>query len=173
MDISMNTIKDVLIELYKPILEKYFNQLVEYWLMFGMKELANILKTKKATFEDIVMSEYYGLTVLDLWLLSGKFDVNIILFASTKFIENNNVLLPLNNNIKGYFYIIQLPIKYAQNTRIKVLESSKGSISIQKQEVLPLFNETLESLPMSDPIEFIKNYKRPVRIRGKKLLEIE
>jgi hypothetical protein len=145
---TMNEIRDELINIYKPLLAKYVGQLVDYWKQYGMKDLADILINKKATLEDIISSEHYGLTTLDIWLLSEKFDLPVILFSATKFSENNQSILRVNPNIKLKFYLIQPHMRYSNNTRVKLIENNKkdnNTLKVALDELEKKLKETVDT----------------------------
>jgi len=170
---TMNEIRDELINIYKPLLAKYVGQLVDYWKQYGMKDLADILINKKATLEDIISSEHYGLTTLDIWLLSEKFDLPVILFSATKFSENNQPILRVNPNIKLKFYLIQPHMRYSNNTRVKLIENNKDNILIEQHDITPEFVELLSKSQYTSGMEYLKTYKRPVIVRNKRPLQIK
>jgi len=170
---NINDIRDELINIYKPLLDKYVGQLGDYWKQYGMKELAGILINKKATLEDIISSDHYGLTILDFWLLSEKYDLPIILFSATKFLENDQSILRINSNIKLKFYLIQPHMHYSNNTRIKLIENNKDNILIEQHDTLPEFMELLSSSHYTSGIEYLKSYKRPVIVRNKRKLQLK
>ena len=173
VDITINDIRNALSELYTPLLEKYAQNIADYWTQYGMKELAIIFIKKQASIEDIIASDYYGLTILDMWLLSEKYNVPLILYSATKFSENNSSLLQLRSNISTSFYIIQPAMRYSKNTRIKLIESSKGKLLLEKQDLLPEFNKLIAQSPYMSAESYLQNYKKPIRIRAKKKLIIE
>ena len=60
------------------------------------------VKHNQLTFENMVMSEGYYITNLDLWLLSLAYNVPIILISSTKLLENKKIFYQ--------HFMIQIPI---------------------------------------------------------------
>ena len=173
IDITINDIRNSLSELYQPLLANYSQNLVDYWTQYGMKELAIILQKKQATIEDLIVSDYYGLTIIDFWLLSEKYNVPLIMYSATKFSENDSSLLQLRSNITTSFYIIQPVMRYSKNTRIKLIESSKGKLLLEKQDLLPEFNKLITQSPYMTAESYLQNYKKHIRIRAKKKLIIE
>jgi len=57
------------------------------------------------TIDNIIMSNKYYITNFDIWLLSKHFNIPIIMYSSTKLVENNKDVMLINksNNNKYFF----------------------------------------------------------------------
>jgi hypothetical protein len=145
IDRSVKQVREELIEMYQPLLEKFLLQISQLWKIYGLKELSTILYEKKATLDTIITSEYYSLTNLDLWLFSQKYKLPILLYSPTKLVENGKEFLFLYKDQTLTFYLIQTSQSLSnKNTRIKIIENNKEEIKLQEQQVLPLLQEKIK-----------------------------
>jgi hypothetical protein len=87
--ISVNNVKTALIKIYKD--SPYENKIITILgQQDGKKNMMIRVKEKKTSIENLIMSEEYYLTNLDLWAISDFWKLPILLF-STKEIKNLNL----------------------------------------------------------------------------------
>ena len=88
-DMPINKIKEKLFEEYKKYFSKYSEQnIYKILINQGKKNMIANVAHGKTTFEDMIMSEDYYVTNLDLWILSLAFKIPIIFISATKLLEN-------------------------------------------------------------------------------------
>jgi hypothetical protein len=90
-------------------MDKHKNKIIELLSIQGKNEMMKRVKTSRITLEQLIMSEEYFLTNLDLWALASFFELPIILF-STKPLQNlllnvNWVILGGNRETDKYFCV--------------------------------------------------------------------
>ena len=111
MDILVNDIKLVLIEEYK----KYSLSQIKIDLILEEQGKSGLLKLSlrnSNTLEDLIMSDHYYLTNLDLWILAEYYQLPIIILSSTKLTENKRPILIMNDmNINSFYFIRQPSIQ--------------------------------------------------------------
>ena len=111
MDILVNDIKLVLIEEYK----KYSLSQIKIDLILEEQGKSGVLKLSlrnSNTLEDLIMSDHYYLTNLDLWILAEYYQLPIIILSSTKLTENKRPILIMNDmNINSFYFIRQPSIQ--------------------------------------------------------------
>jgi hypothetical protein len=85
-DFSVYHVKETLRNIYSEYLsnEILFQKIITILRKQGKKEFMEMVKTKRSTFEEIIISEGYYLTNLDLWMLADKLKLPIVLFSSNK-----------------------------------------------------------------------------------------
>ena len=113
-------IKKILWSKYKEYMENYSLKIENILTNQGKSDLIRKIKTKVVSLEDIIMSESYYMTNLDLWLLAIALKLPIFLFSTNEF--NNMVtginwllLSKENFNISGNYYFIRSPGSYGKN----------------------------------------------------------
>ena len=106
------TIKNTLIEAYKPYLINNKNSIYDILIKQGKEILINAVKLHNITFENMIMNEGYTLTNLDLWILATHLKLPIILFEPNKFTDFGTELgkldwLILNGNpeIDAFYWV--------------------------------------------------------------------
>jgi hypothetical protein len=106
------TIKNTLIEAYKPYLINNKNSIYDILIKQGKQILINAVKLHNITFENMIMNEGYTLTNLDLWILATHLKLPIILFEPNKFTDFGTELgkldwLILNGNpeIDAFYWV--------------------------------------------------------------------
>jgi hypothetical protein len=113
--ITIENLKVSLWNAYSNYFEKYSQKILIILKKQGKgKILENVIKNR-TSFEDLLFSDSYYLTDLDIWMISDKFNLPIVLFSSTKLgglIDTIDWLL-LGSELSQPFYFIRSP----QNTR--------------------------------------------------------
>lgn len=113
-------IKKVLYEEYSKLMVDVPTSKKIYSLLnaYGMKEYSNNINSKQITFEQLLFSEHYFMTTLDIWILATAFKLPIILLSVTSLVENGGASLvlytePLRMNekdqIENTYYFIKTP----------------------------------------------------------------
>jgi len=107
--VSISNLKTALIRKYREF-PQHTNIILAILAKQGSKKkLIDKVVTSRISFEDLIISEEYYLTNLDLWALSSLFKLPVLLF-STKNLENlllnvNWVILGGNRNSNSYYCI--------------------------------------------------------------------
>lgn len=113
---SVDYVKDVLLKTYSTYLVKpgYKEKIMS---ILGMQGKAKLFKGN-ATFEQVVKSDSYYITDLDIWMLANALDLRIVLFSSTSikslFYEKIDWLIMGGNVNKDTYYFIRSPIKITE-----------------------------------------------------------
>lgn len=112
-EISIVSIKTKLIQLYKKYVESHKSKIYDI-LRKQNGKLSMITKVihNKLTIEDLIMSEEYYLTTLDIWMLASNLKLPIMLFSQSP-LENLNLkvdwMLFGGNPLKDRFFFIRSP----------------------------------------------------------------
>ena len=114
--ITVENLKVTLWNAYSTYYDKYSSKILTILKKQGkVKILENVIKNK-VSFEDVLFSDSYFLTDLDIWMLADKLKLPIILFSSTKLgnlVDSIDWLL-LGGDLSKSFYFIRSP----QNMKI-------------------------------------------------------
>lgn len=75
----------------------------------GKKLMMNLVKTKRNTLEEVIMSDGYYLTNLDLWVLAQELNLPIVLFSSNKLkhLLDNQTWIVLGGKSTDHYYFIR------------------------------------------------------------------
>ena len=173
-DIPIEDLKNKLLEEYKKYFEKHGEQNI-YDILFnqGKHNMIRQVKHNQLTFENMVMSEGYYITNLDLWLLSLAYNVPIILISSTKLLENKKNLLPTFYDPNSNYIIVRSPgIRPGNIPKYRVIVNHSDSIVINSLTLPKSFQQMISAsrgLTRKGVTidKFITEYK-PVRYISKK-----
>jgi len=107
--ISVQTIKGVLWHKYSMHMEKNKNKILDVLSLQGKSVMIKRVKTSRITLEDLISSEEYFLTNLDLWALADFFKLPILLFSQKPLINLgltvNWVIMGGNRDTDKYYCI--------------------------------------------------------------------
>ena len=119
-NVPIETIRKILWNSYADIYEKYKTKIIKILSKQGKKSIMNRLSTNQIQFQDLIMSEEYYITNLDLWAISSKYNLPILLFSSKnlKNLSINSDWLILGGNPSETYYIIRSPFEVSSNDSI-------------------------------------------------------
>lgn len=115
---SINKLKNILIETYNEIInDNNINIIYDILDNEGKTNMINKIKLGTVSLDIIILSEEYYMTNFDLWILSNKLELPILLISPIKIQYNSEIIFKLNKldfeNI-DIFYIVKI-----QKTKIK------------------------------------------------------
>ena len=145
-NILIEDIKIKLLEEYKKYFEKYGEQNI-YDILFNQGKINMIRQVRhnQLSFEDMIMSEGYYITNLDLWILSLEYNIPIILISSTKLLENKKNLLPTFYDPNSNYIIIRSPgIRPGNIPKYRVIVNHSDSILINSQTLPKSFQQMIQ-----------------------------
>ena len=106
-DVDINDLKTVLNNEYSKISPSHI--LYPIFTEQGKGDLFKLSLQNSHNLEDIIISDHYYLTNLDLWILSEYYKLPVMIVATTKLKENNQLILILNDVDGETFYVIKQP----------------------------------------------------------------
>jgi hypothetical protein len=108
-NVPIETIRKILWNSYADIYKKYKTKIIKILSKQGKAFMMNRLSTNQIQFQDLIMSEEYFITNLDLWAISSKYNLPILLFSSKnlKNLSINSDWLLLGGNPSENYYIIR------------------------------------------------------------------
>lgn len=129
-------LKQDLIEEYEKY-KDYLYEIVDILVKQG-KSFANQVIVGQITMQDMIMSDNYFATNLDIWILANKYNIPLVFVSGTSLIENNDFLLVANSDGSDKYYFIKSP-------GVGVLKVPKYRLFVNKIAKIPLSNFNLES----------------------------
>ena len=112
-EITVNDLKTMLIRLYSEYVEKHKSKIYDILRkQNGKSAIIHKVIKNKLTMEDLIMSEDYYLTTLDMWMLASDLKLPIMLFSQSP-LENLNLkvdwIILGGNPLKDRFFFIRSP----------------------------------------------------------------
>ena len=161
--LNINDLKEILIEEYLILSEEYENNILQILSSQGKKKMIQQVSKGQSTLGNIIMSNDYYATNLDIWVLAFKFNIPLIFISATKLIENNKSLFVANSNDRRNFYFIKSPGIRVDNIpkyKLIVLENGTSLISIDLLS-LELQKEINDTIRKNALIEYISTFTPP------------
>ena len=101
--------KDVLLEEYNKYLPRFEKQIIDNLIMEGKTNLGKLTKSRKISFQDLIYTNDYFITNLDLWLLLDKYKIPSIFISSKPLIQTNrmfNELVTYGSSADNFVFIL-------------------------------------------------------------------
>jgi transcriptional regulator with XRE-family HTH domain len=119
-------IKDILVSEYgkmsrTPTFDKKITRILNG---YGMKRYAELITAGRATLSQIIQSQNYFLTNVDIWILALYFKVPIAFISQSLLIENGRNVMVLygNESLESYFFIHQFGVAQDVISRYGLIE---------------------------------------------------
>jgi hypothetical protein len=137
-DLTKNVMKEVLLNEYMKLYDKYEGKLLQILSAQGKKLLAGQISKKQISLADMIMSEEYYATDLDIWLLAIYYHIPLVFLSETALMENNKKFMVANavdENQAYYFLKVsailpQLPPVYTIFREKEQMQIAVGSIRL-------------------------------------------
>ena len=170
-DITIGNLKETLSIKYIEIANTNLNELVGLFTASGKRKLATLLKNKKVPIEDIIQSDDYYITNLDLILLAQHYKIPLVLFSSTMIIENKKpVMVVYSEAVDSYYYIKSPGVTLDTPNKYKLIIAPKA-VRIPTTEISGDLQKTVRSSERKADLSTILEsfaIKKPVKT-GKRL----
>ena len=134
IDVTISQVKEFLRNAYLKLLPEFQGKILSVLKKQNKSEMVDFVIRKRHTFEEMILSEGYYLTNLDIWVLANEKNIPIILFTSYKLKNlvdsvnwlrlggepNDNYYFlraytePLPSNKFTDYHLITPPMKYSQ-----------------------------------------------------------
>ena len=110
---SKYDLKEILVEEYSQYYTEYKFEIIQALKLQGKNKIVKQLISKTSTLANLIMSDDYYATNLDLWLLAKHYDLPLIFFSGTELVENGEKFLIAHTNNNGEYkekyYFIRSP----------------------------------------------------------------
>lgn len=129
-------LKEDLIDEYEKY-KDYLYEIIDILVKQG-KTFANQVIVGQLNIQDMIMSDNYYATNLDIWILANKYNVPLVFVSGTTLMENNQFLLVANNDRSDNYYFIK-------PSGIGALKIPKYRLFVNKVAKIPVSNFTSEN----------------------------
>lgn len=145
---------------------------------YGMKKYADIVNEGRATLPQIIQSENYFLTNIDIWIIALYFKIPIVFISQSLLSENgmNMMVLYDNDTTESYFFVHPFTITQGVPSRYGLIEikvavaaandmsSSDGHVSLLKLPLTAVSPELREKLQNNQDarvslVDYIRAFK--------------
>lgn len=151
-DMTVSRLKDILVTEYAKLasngLEKKLTMLLNG---YGMKQYADVINEGRATLSQIIQSENYFLTNIDLWILAVYFKIPMVFVSQTLLSENgkNYMVLYGDEMTESYFFIHPFQVIQDVPSRFGLIEikldAMTSILKIPLQYVSPDLQESIRT----------------------------
>ena len=169
--VTKNELKSVLNKKYVELSNKYGEDKILTILFHqGKNNLIRLVRSNNLTLENLIVSDDYYLTTLDMWVLSLHYKIDLIFISSTKLMEVNSNILLTNNKFNSNVSIVHIP--GIKNNAVPVYSLIRSEGNNYKIFINPSMKELEDHIKKQKKItleEFIKDFK-PKKPKAKKKL---
>jgi len=154
--LTQNNIKEALFAEYQKI---YSNQILQILRAQGKKLLAGQLLNRQLSLENMLLSEDYYATNLDIWLLAIHYKVPLVILSDTALLENNGRFLVAYKSAEQAYYFLKVSAVVQQVAPVYTLITS-GDMKIPTDSLRSVeFQTALSSAPAGHGLlAFIENF---------------
>jgi hypothetical protein len=158
--LTVSDIRSVLADEYSILFEKYSKSILSIMRAQGKSIMAHQLNIGRVTITDLIVSDHYFITPLDIWVISRRFLLPIVLYTSTLFVENKKNILLYNVSKTNDYYFIKVPaMKQGYSLGHKLLVyKSKSLINVASLPDL-LQEITLQNTSEDLLVDYLEHYK--------------
>lgn len=129
-------LKHDLIEEYEKY-KDYLYEILDILVKQG-KSFASQVIVGQITIQDMIMSDNYYATNLDIWVLANKYNIPLVFVSGTTLMENNEFLLIANSDGSDKYYFVK-------SSGVGILKIPKYRLFINKIAKIPVSNFTSEN----------------------------
>lgn len=164
-NLSQNQIREILGEEYNEIVEGYMAETLGIFRTEGKSLLAKQIELGELSIMDVVMLDTYYLTTIDLWVLARKFNMPVVLYSATKFIETKTSLIVTNATDGDDFFFIKVPgVKVGSAPSYRLLiNGTKSLINLEDVSITVSMDVEKQRATQDTLVTFITNYKPPAK----------
>lgn len=110
-EFTISQVKETLRNCYKKYISNssFLEKIINILRNQGKKELMNLVKSERNTLEEVIISEGYYLTNLDLWVMAHELNLPVVLFSSNKLkhLLDNQTWIVLGGKYTERYYFIR------------------------------------------------------------------
>jgi hypothetical protein len=107
-ELTRNALKEVLLTEFLTIYPTYAALILNVLKAQGKKILSDQVKQKQLSITNMIISEDYYATNLDIWLLAIHYNLPLIMLSSTSLLENNKNFMVFNSTGSTEYYFLKV-----------------------------------------------------------------
>ena len=134
-DMTLVKVKNILVGEYEKLSESGLGKKLTMILNgYGMKKYADLINEDRATLPQIIQSENYFLTNIDIWILALYFKIPIVFITQSLLSENGKNMMVLYGDEEDNSYFFVHPFAVAQDvpSRFGLIEVKYAEYSLLK-----------------------------------------
>jgi hypothetical protein len=153
-------IKEILLDEYNKLYGENKTALLDILKAEGKKNRSNQVRIGQMSMDDMIMSSDYYMTNLDLWILAVHFNLPVILFSSTKLIENGLKILVAHSDGTNAYYFIKSPgVRVDDPPKYRLVVDSDGKSKIHLYDITqPKQDEIRDGTNDNILMDYINNF---------------
>jgi hypothetical protein len=171
--LTMNQIKNELYDEYKKYLPQHADKIIDILIIEGKKTLGDQVHSKTLSFLNLIYTDNYFLTALDIWLLILKYKIPTI-FISQKWILQTKYekhLFVAYGDKNDKFAFIVIPGFRPENIpNLKLIQSDKNEIFISldklKEDCVEKIKEDIDEQITIE--NYLENFTKPIKTQYEK-----
>jgi hypothetical protein len=165
-EMSIPKLKSILVTEYGKLSEKGLDKKLTMLLNgYGMKKYADIVNEGRATLPQIIQSDNYFLTNIDIWIIALYFKIPVTFISQSLLSENGKNVMVLYGDpmMDSYFFIHPFTVAQDVPSRYGLIEVKLASdVSVLKLPldfVSPDLRETIRGDENESLEEYIRTFK--------------
>jgi hypothetical protein len=107
--LSRDDLREILVNEYMIYYTEYSREILEVWSAHGKSNMAKKVRLGEVTLGDLIMSQDYFATNLDIWILARRFNVPLVFYSGTTLRENGKELLVAHSDGTDEYYFVKSP----------------------------------------------------------------
>ena len=171
--LTENQIKNELYDEYKKYLPQYQDKIIDILIIEGKKTLGDQVHSKTLSFLNLISTDNYFLTTLDIWLLILKYKIPTI-FISQKWILQTNYekqqFVAYGDKDDKFIFIVIPGFRPENVPTLKFIQTDKNDIFISLDKLNSECVEKIkEEIDQQITIEdYLKNFTQPIKTKYEK-----
>ena len=183
--LSKYDLKEILIEEYLQYYSDYKFEIIQALKMQGKHKIAKKLIYYESTLPNLIMSEDYYVTNMDIWLLAKHFNLPIVFFTGTELTENGKKFLVANASVANAsvadasvadknFYFIHTPgmkndLPNSYRMVAAPIYNDKLPLSALKPDFAESIRENINENSFLDYLNRVSELDATVKLKSKKV----
>jgi len=164
--LSNADIRRLLIEEYSKYLQSYKDKILDILILEGKKTLGNQVKSGELQFNQLLLSDKYFITNLDLWIILDKYKIPSFIISTKHLMETNynrRAFVCYGNETDSFIFIISPGLRPENIPLYKYIQDETENIVIplDKLKDTNMINELNVSINKQVSIEtYLKTYTK-------------
>jgi hypothetical protein len=166
-EMTIPKLKNILVTEYGKLSEKGLDKKLTMILNgYGMKKYADIVNEGRATLPQILQSDNYFLTNIDIWMIAVYFKIPIVFISQSLLIENGKNVMVLYGDpmTDSYFYVHPFSVTQGVPSRYGLIEVKLAPDNSVLKLPLEFVSPDLREIIRDDESESLEEYIRAFKL---------
>lgn len=157
---SFNEIKEMLADEYSQLYSEYPQGVIDTWKAEGKVTMAKQVELAQIVIQDLVMSEDYYATLLDVWILAARLNIPVVFYSPTKLPENQKPIMLGHSDGSNSFFFVKVPGTRTNGIPKFRLLVAGNNAKIPIGDVSTEIRSAIQDAPTTDGIAmFLSNFR--------------